>query len=295
MHEQFMKEALIEAQKAYELDEVPVGAIIVYRDKIIARAHNTRETMQNPIHHAEILAIQEAAKHLGTWKLNDCTLYVTLEPCIMCAGSIIQSRVGTVVFGAFDSKGGSFGSNINLLEVNGFNHYPDVISGVLKNETAEILTQYFKEKREKQCVVSLVQDENTFDSIKAIRKIVFVDEQHVDPEIEYDEYDSLNRDDVIHLIATIKGKPVGTLRLIKEGNKLTVGRVAVLKYHRNQGIGKKLMLYAEKYACNNGFESLSLGAQLTAIPFYEKSGYSAYGDIFLDADIEHRMMVKKCK
>lgn len=295
MHELYMKEALIEAKKAFALDEVPVGAVVVYQNKIIARGHNLREKTQNPLKHAEIIAIEQASQYLGTWKLNECSLYVTLEPCIMCAGSLIQSRVGTVVFGAKDPKGGSFGSSIHLNDIEGFNHRPILISGVLEEDCSNLLKDYFKQKREEAVKVRRIETQEAFEQAKLVRKIVFVDEQKVDPEIEYDEYDELNRHDVIHLSAIIQNETVGTLRLIKKGDTLKVGRVAVLKTHRKQGIGLKLMDYAQKYACNNGFQYLELGAQLSAIPFYEKSGYEAYGPIFLDANIEHRMMKKRCR
>lgn len=295
MHETYMNEALKEAKKAYELDEVPVGAVIVYQNRIIARSHNLRENKQNPLAHAEMLAINEASEVLGTWKLNECILYVTLEPCIMCAGSIIQSRIGTVVFGAKDPKGGSMGSHIDLMDIKGFNHYPQIVEGILKEETSNLLKQYFKEKRDNKCVISVIKNQEEFKLAKAIRETVFVHEQNVDPDIEYDEYDSINRDDVIHLIAKIKNEAAGTMRLIKNDKTIKVGRVAVRKEWRGHGIGLKMMHYAEKYACNNGFDILELGAQLTAIPFYEKSGYKSYGEIFLDADIEHKMMKKRCR
>lgn len=295
MHETYMKLALEEAKKAYRCDEVPVGAIIVHDDTIIASAHNLRETKQNPLAHAENLVIQEASEVLGTWKLNECTLYVTLEPCIMCAGSILQARVGTVVYGAKDAKGGCFGSQFDLREVKGFNHYPKIIEGILEKEAATLLKEYFKEKRENRVIVSIIKDEMTFKHAKEIRETVFVREQQVNPKIEYDKYDDLNRDDVIHVLAKIKEKAVGTLRLVKIEKTLKVGRVAVRKEYRGQGIGLKLMHFATKYACNNGFDHLVLGAQLSAITFYERSGYEAYGDVFLDAEIEHKMMKKRCR
>ncbi len=295
MHKHYMQAALEEAKIAFEKNEVPVGAIIVYQDEIIARAHNTRETTQNPLDHAEMIAIRKASEHLNTWKLNECTLYVTLEPCIMCAGSILQSRIGTVVYGTKDPKGGSFGSSINLNEVKGFNHYPYIVEGVCEKESAAILKEFFAKRRKQAITIKQVTKEEEFNKIKDVRYQVFVNEQNVDADIEYDEYDDLSRDDVIHLMAIQNETVIGTLRLIKEGKTLIVGRVAVLKKYRNQKIGLKLMAYAETHACNHGFTALKLGAQLTAIPFYEKSGYEAYGEIFMDANIEHKMMQKKCR
>ncbi len=143
-----MKEALKEAKKAELIDEVPIGCVIVKDDKIIARGHNQRETKQSPIGHAEIIAINKASKKLKSWRLEGCDIYVTLEPCIMCSGAIIQSRINKVYYGASDPKGGALGSSINVLEANNINHHPEVISGVLKEECSSIITNYFKAKRQ---------------------------------------------------------------------------------------------------------------------------------------------------
>ena len=141
-----MKEALKEAKKAELIDEVPIGCVIVKDDKIIARGHNQRETKQSPIGHAEIVAINKASKKLKSWRLEGCDIYVTLEPCIMCSGAIIQSRINKVYYGASDPKGGALGSSINVLEANNINHHPKVVSGVLKEECSSIITNYFKAK-----------------------------------------------------------------------------------------------------------------------------------------------------
>lgn len=147
--EKWMKEALKEAHKAFEKDEVPIGCVIVKDDKIIARAYNKREMKQSGIAHAEILAIEKACKKLGSWRLDGCDLYVTLEPCPMCAGAIIQSRIRKVVFGASDPKGGCVGSCINLFNVQGFNHYPFYHSGIFQEECSNLLKTFFKRKRNK--------------------------------------------------------------------------------------------------------------------------------------------------
>ena len=144
----YMKEALKEAKKAELIDEVPIGCIIVKDDKIIARGHNQRETNQSPIGHAEIIAINKASKKLKSWRLEGCDIYVTLEPCIMCSGAIIQSRIRKVYYGAFDPKGGALGSSINVLEAQNINHHPEVISGVMQEECSKIITNYFKAKRQ---------------------------------------------------------------------------------------------------------------------------------------------------
>lgn len=147
---QFMKQALKEAKKAHEKDEVPIGAVLVKDGKVISRGHNTREIKQISTHHAEINCIEKACKKLGTWRLEECILYVTLEPCPMCAGAIFQSRIKKVVFGAYDPKGGSYGSCFNLNDVKGLNHYPEIVGGVLQEECSATLKEFFKMKRMKK-------------------------------------------------------------------------------------------------------------------------------------------------
>jgi tRNA(adenine34) deaminase len=143
----FMRQAIREAQKAMEIDEVPIGAVVVMGDRIIAGAHNIRETLQDATAHAELLAIRKACEVLGTWRLIGCSLYVTLEPCPMCAGAIILSRVDRVVFGAKDPKGGACGSLINLPADERFNHRPEVVAEVLADECGDILRKFFRDKR----------------------------------------------------------------------------------------------------------------------------------------------------
>ena len=143
----FMRFALQEAQKAADIDEVPIGAVIVKDNQIIAKAHNLRETLQDATAHAELLAIRKACEVLGTWRLIGCSLYVTLEPCPMCAGAIILSRVDRVVFGAKDPKGGACGSIVNLPADKRFNHRPEIVEGVLADECGDILKKFFKSKR----------------------------------------------------------------------------------------------------------------------------------------------------
>jgi len=159
MHSKFMLEAIQEAKKALLLNEVPIGALIVKDDQIIARAHNLRQTMQSATAHAEILAIQEACKAVGSWHLDDCTLYVTLEPCPMCAGAVIQSRIGTVVFGAYDPKGGSFGTSIDLSTIKAYNHHPVIYGGILENDCAMLLKDFFALKRDPKVTTESDQGE----------------------------------------------------------------------------------------------------------------------------------------
>ena len=147
MEEKFMKEALKEAKKAYDKLEVPVGAVIVKDGKIIARAHNLKETKYDTTKHAEILAIQKASKKLNSWRLIDCEMYVTLEPCSMCAGALINSRIKKVYIGASDKKTGAVGSVFNLLEDYIFNHKVEYEKGVMQDECEKILKEFFKELR----------------------------------------------------------------------------------------------------------------------------------------------------
>ena len=146
----FMKEAIKEAKKAELIDEVPIGCVVVKDGKVVSHGHNIRETKQNPIGHAEMVAIAKASKKLKSWRLDGCDIYITLEPCIMCSGAIIQSRIKHIYFGAFDPKGGALGSSINVLEANNINHHPEVTSGVLQDECALLLTNYFKNKRKQK-------------------------------------------------------------------------------------------------------------------------------------------------
>ncbi|TSI11683.1 tRNA adenosine(34) deaminase TadA [Lysinibacillus sp. BW-2-10] len=146
----YMKEAIIEAKKAAQLGEVPIGAIIVFQDEIIARAHNLRETSQNAVTHAELMAIQQACEKMGSWRLEETTLYVTLEPCPMCAGAILQSRIPRVVYGARDIKAGCVDSLYRLLNDARFNHECEVTEGVLAEECGQLLTDFFRAIRERK-------------------------------------------------------------------------------------------------------------------------------------------------
>ncbi len=147
MDEKYMNVALEEALKSYKKGDVPVGAIIVYKNKIIAKAHNSKEQNKNAIEHAEILAISQACKKLKTWHLEECTIYVTLEPCLMCAGALIQSRIGKLVFATENEKFGYVGSISNVLNNRNNNHHPIIISGICKEESQKLLKNFFKDKR----------------------------------------------------------------------------------------------------------------------------------------------------
>ncbi|WP_248663058.1 tRNA adenosine(34) deaminase TadA [Fuchsiella alkaliacetigena] len=147
--EYYMKLALREAQKAYSKAEVPIGAVIVRDEKVIARAHNLKEKLQDPTAHAEILAIKEACSNLGSWRLTDSTLYVTIEPCPMCAGALVQARVEQLVFGAADPKAGAVGSLLNLVDFADFNHQLEFKSGVLEQECRQVIKSFFADLRDK--------------------------------------------------------------------------------------------------------------------------------------------------
>ena len=146
-HVKYMMIALNEAKKAFDMDEVPIGAVVVKDGVVISRAHNLREKKQRATAHAEVLAIEKACKKLGSWRLDGCVLYVTLEPCTMCIGASILSRVDGVVYGADDPKGGSLGSLFDVSLIKGFNHYPWIVSGICEAECSDLLKDFFKSKR----------------------------------------------------------------------------------------------------------------------------------------------------
>ncbi|WP_426450433.1 tRNA adenosine(34) deaminase TadA [Paenibacillus sp. S-38] len=149
-HVRFMRAAIEEARKAEAIREVPIGAVIVREGEIIGRGYNRRETDKDPLAHAELIAIREASEHLDAWRLLNCRLYVTLEPCPMCAGAIVQSRIVQVVYGTQDPKAGCAGTLMNLLQEERFNHRVDVVSGILQEECGSMLTDFFRRLRAKK-------------------------------------------------------------------------------------------------------------------------------------------------
>lgn len=153
VHEKYMREAIKQAKKAYRINEVPIGCVIVFEDKIIARAYNKRNTKKNTLAHAEIIAIDKASKVIGDWRLEDCSMYITLEPCPMCAGAIVQSRMKEVIVGSMNPKAGCAGSVINLLQMESFNHQVHLELGILEEECSNLLTEFFKELRESKKMV----------------------------------------------------------------------------------------------------------------------------------------------
>ena len=148
--ERYMRQAVTLAKKAAANGDVPIGCVIVYEGKVIARGYNRRNVDKTTLAHAEIMAIRKASKVIGDWRLEDCTLYVTLEPCQMCAGALMQSRIDRVIIGSMNPKAGCAGSVLNLLEMDGFNHKVEVIRGVLQEECSVMLSDFFRELREKK-------------------------------------------------------------------------------------------------------------------------------------------------
>ncbi|MGB8451166.1 MAG: tRNA adenosine(34) deaminase TadA [Anaerocolumna sp.] len=147
MNLKYMKEALKEAKKAVKYGEVPIGCVIVYEDKIIGRGYNKRNTKKTTLAHAELIAIQKASKVIGDWRLEDCSMYVTLEPCQMCSGAIVQARIKEVIVGAMNPKAGCAGSILNILQMEEFNHQVELTTGVMKEECEAVLKEFFKDLR----------------------------------------------------------------------------------------------------------------------------------------------------
>ena len=148
--ERYMKEAIRQAKKAEAVGDVPIGCVIVFEDKIIARAYNQRNKKKTTLAHAELLAIQKASKKLGDWRLEECTMYITLEPCQMCSGAIVQARIPKVVIGAMNPKAGCAGSVLNILQVDQFNHQVEIERGILKEECSQMLSDFFRQLRKKK-------------------------------------------------------------------------------------------------------------------------------------------------
>ncbi len=288
---EFMALAIKEARKAFKKDEVPVGAVLVYQGEVIAKAHNQRELKQSTLSHAEIEVINQANKHFNSWKLEDCTLYVTLEPCMMCLGAIQQARIKKIVYATEDTK---YGYTKYIRQNRNLNFYPEIETGIQRDEAQRLIKEYFKQKRKenliiKECSKTLINE------YYRVREKVFVKEQNVSLDEEYDKYDQVDNENVKHIIAIINDQVVGTMRLIleKKNKEMYIGRLAILKEYRGKNIGSRLLDYAEKQAFNTGYQTLSLSAQVNAKEFYKNNGYIPYGEIFLDANIEHIRMLKK--
>ena len=164
LDEKYMKEAIEQAKKAAAIDEVPIGCVIVYEGKIIGRGYNQRNKKKSTLAHAEILAMQKATKYIGDWRLEGCTMYITLEPCPMCAGAIVQARVDKVVVGSMNAKAGCAGSVINLLQMEKLNHQVEFENGVLQEECSVMLSQFFKDLRARKKLIKMQKAETITDS-----------------------------------------------------------------------------------------------------------------------------------
>jgi len=157
--EKYMKQALTQARKAYDLGEVPIGCVIVYDGRVIGRGYNRRNTDKNTLNHAEITAIRKASKVMGDWRLEGCTMYVTLEPCQMCAGAVVQSRMDHVVIGCMSPKSGCAGSVLNLLQMEEFNHQVEITKGVLEEECSALLSEFFVHLRERNALEKAMRNQ----------------------------------------------------------------------------------------------------------------------------------------
>ena len=162
----YMKEALKQAKKAYALDETPIGCVIVYEGKIISRGYNRRNVDKNTLAHAELAAIKKASRKLGDWRLEGCTMYVTLEPCPMCAGAIVQARITRVVIGCMNPKAGCAGSVLNLLQMDGFNHKVEIETGILEEECSQLMSGFFRELRKKKKEQAALRKSSVLSTIK---------------------------------------------------------------------------------------------------------------------------------
>lgn len=304
--EKYMREALKQAKKALALGEVPIGCVIVHDGKIIARGYNRRNTDQSTLSHAEITAIRKAGKVLKDWRLEGCTLYVTLEPCQMCAGAIVQARIPRVVMGSMNAKAGCAGSVINLLQMKAFNHQVEIQRDVLREECSAILQDFFREMREKQraerapgtllrslrgSLPGYVIVEGSEENAADIQKLMagneayfrLVKEEIPTLEQEKESYTVLppgtGRDQKTFAVFYKKGKCMAVLDFIwgyPEEDTGFIGLFMVAADGQGKGIGKKLFRHIRKAARENGLEKLCLGCYASNEParnFWEKQGF----------------------
>ena len=277
--------------RAAQAGEVPVAAAVVRDGEILSIAHNACITEHDPSAHAEIVALREAGKRIGNYRLEDTTVYVTLEPCAMCAGALLHARVKHVVFGAHDEKFGAAGSVVNLFANAALNSHTKAVwqHNALAEMGVTALQTFFANKRAQPKVPAFeVVDASWQQDAAALTKIrfdVFVHEQKIPADSEIDEHDPLSD----HAIARIKkdGMPIATGRLLPNGH---IGRMAVLKAYRGTGAGMAVLERLVQKAKQKGFKEAQLSAQTYAIPFYERAGFVAYGEEYDDCGIPHRMM-----
>ena len=304
--ETYMREALKQAKKALALGEVPIGCVIVHEGKIIARGYNRRNTDQSTLSHAEITAIRKAGKVLKDWRLEDCTLYVTLEPCQMCAGAIVQARIPRVVMGSMNPTAGCAGSIINLLEMKAFNHQVEVTRDVLREECSAILQTFFSEMREKQRAKrapgTLIRSlrgglpgytivEGSEENAEDIQKLMAGNEEYFRlvkeklPTLEgaRESYTILplntSREQKTFAVFYKKGKCTAVLDFIQGYPKESVGSIGLFMLAadcQGKGIGKKMFRHIREAAEKAGLEKLRLGCYAANEPgriFWEKQGF----------------------
>lgn len=319
--ERYMKEALRQAEKAKKLGEVPIGCVIVKDDQIIARGYNRRNTDKNTLSHAELNAIRKASKVLGDWRLEDCTMYITLEPCQMCSGAIVQSRIKRVVLGSMNPKAGCAGSILNMLQVEAFNHQVEITKDVLKEECSQILSDFFRELREekqkKQLPKSFLSrlrgelpgytvvkgsEENLDDIYELMRGNTCHNQQIYGREVLMEE-----------CMESLTGRPEGTTPeqktfavLYKKGKCTALvdfiygypdektcylGLLMLAEEAHFKGIGKKLMKHVYRAAKAVGMESMRLvcyECNEIGMNFWKKQGFELLGE--LEREVEGRSL-----
>jgi tRNA(adenine34) deaminase len=307
--EAFMREALALAHEAGVAGEVPIAALVVIDGRVIGRGANRVIRDSDGCAHAEIVALRDAFSAIRNYRVPGATLYATVEPCAMCAGALLHARVSRVVWGAPDAKFGAAGSVIDLFAQEKLNHHArEVVGRALEDECAQLLKEFFANKRERRTRLSGVtspglgprlrgDDSNVAESLnvktatwqddqstlKAIRFEVFVEEQKVPAEEEVDKYDPVS----IHAIAWVDGVAAACGRLLPDGH---IGRMAVRKPFRGKNLGTAVLEHLIERARQRGDREIVLSAQTHAIGFYEKFGFVAYGSEYLDCDIPHRDM-----
>jgi tRNA(adenine34) deaminase len=279
------------AHAAESCGEVPIAAVIVHNGAIIGVGHNRCIADSDPTAHAEIVALRNAGLQQHNYRLNDATIYITVEPCAMCAGAILNARIGGVVFGARDEKSGAAGSVIDLFKQSQLNHHVRSVEqdAQIERTAIDLMQAFFAKKRNPMKLPAF----DIFDAqwpvdqaqLAKIRFDVFVREQHVPAALELDDFDAVST----HAVARMKkdGMPIATGRLLPDGH---IGRMAVLKGYRGTGAGMAILLHLIAQAKARGFKEVQLSAQTHAIGFYERAGFAAFGEDYLDCDIPHRMM-----
>lgn len=304
--EAYMREALKQAKKALALGEVPIGCVIVHEGKIIARGYNRRNTDQSTLSHAEITAIRKAGKVLKDWRLEGCTLYVTLEPCQMCAGAIVQARIPRVVMGSRNPKAGCAGSIINLLEMKAFNHQVEVMRDVLREECSAVLQDFFSGMREKQRAKrapgTLIRSlrgslpgytivEGSGENAEDIQQLMaeneayfrLIKEERPTLESVKESYTVLSpntgREQKTFAVFYKKGKCTAILDFIQDYPQKPVGLIGLFMLAadcQGKGIGKKLFRHIREASRKSGFKKLRLGCYAVNGPgcrFWEKQGF----------------------